>query len=151
MTKVCKICKQAKSLEDFNYQKDTRDKKRIYCKICSNNVRKKWMKENPNKGKTYSKKFRTVNKLKAIHNGLKCHYGITIEDYNKMLEIQNNKCKICNEHKDSFKNLLSVDHCHKTGKVRGLLCHRCNSGLGFFKDSKVLLQVAKEYLLESEN
>lgn len=91
---------------------------------------KKWCKENPEKRKEYARK-----------SSLKCHYGISIDEYNIMLKQQNNKCAIC----DSFvvgggggKNFY-VDHNHITGKIRGLLCHKCNTSLGVFKDSMELL------------
>lgn len=70
-------------------------------------------------------------------------YGITLEDYNNLLESQNNCCAIC---KDGDKKLV-VDHCHATGRIRGLLCHHCNVALGMFKDNKAILQEAMEYLL----
>lgn len=78
--------------------------------------------------------------------------GITLDDYQRMLEKQNNKCAICNEqetrknpHSDGVLRLC-IDHCHKTGKVRGLLCHSCNTALGKFKDSAILMYRAIRYL-----
>ena len=75
-------------------------------------------------------------------------YGITIKDYDKMYEDQNGKCAICKKEK-TIKNNFYVDHCHKTKKVRGLLCMRCNSGIGYFKDNTQLMKKAIEYLKES--
>ncbi len=68
-------------------------------------------------------------------------YGITIEDYNEMVEKQGGKCLICGK---EFK--LVVDHNHKTGCVRGLLCPNCNFGIGFLQDDVELLQKAINYL-----
>ena len=73
-------------------------------------------------------------------------YNISLEDYNKMLINQNNKCDIC---RIGFNNLV-VDHCHTTGKVRGLLCNGCNSGIGFFKENKVTILNSIEYLNKHE-
>lgn len=77
-------------------------------------------------------------------------YGITYRDYEAMLAKQNELCAICNgpgfkmcEHHNL---LLVVDHCHKTGKVRGLLCHNCNRALGLLQDSVASLVAAKGYL-----
>lgn len=53
-------------------------------------------------------------------------YGITLDQYNQMLADQNDSCALCNKHKSNFKRALHVDHNHKTGKVRGLLCFYCN-------------------------
>jgi hypothetical protein len=72
-------------------------------------------------------------------------YGISIYEYEEMFFSQGGKCKICNEPEHNNK-LLSVDHCHNSGKVRGLLCGSCNIGLGHFKDNTRRLQDAIEYL-----
>lgn len=69
-------------------------------------------------------------------------YGITIQEYEEMVKNQKGKCLIC--HTKTTK--LVVDHNHTTSKVRGLLCQKCNSALGIFKDSKVILQSAINYL-----
>lgn len=70
-------------------------------------------------------------------------YGITPEDYDQMFEVQQGLCAICAEASDLR---LHIDHDHETGKVRGLLCARCNPALGAFRDSPVLLQAAIDYL-----
>jgi hypothetical protein len=70
-------------------------------------------------------------------------YGISEEYYQDMLEKQNGRCAICGQRP---KRILSVDHCHNTERIRGLLCHFCNAGLGMFKDSKALLNSAVSYL-----
>ena len=82
---------------------------------------------------------------------LKRNYNITLSDYEDMLANQNNVCAICGS--DGFimdatkhKVKLVVDHDHKTGTVRGLLCHNCNRALGLFKDSPGTLQTAIDYL-----
>jgi len=81
---------------------------------------------------------------------LQRNYDISIEDYDEMLEKQGGVCAICaNPETVCVKGtpkILSVDHDHKTGKVRGLLCRSCNTALGSFKDSQALLQKASEYL-----
>lgn len=77
---------------------------------------------------------------------LKKKYNISLEDYYKILDEQNNVCAICKKYNENSKHMLAVDHCHKTGKVRGLLCSHCNTGLGQFKDDTELLQLAINYL-----
>ena len=72
-------------------------------------------------------------------------YGITPEDYNAMLEEQDNKCKICLV---KFNHTPHIDHCHRTGKIRSLLCRLCNTGLGFFKEDIKVLTKAINYLEE---
>lgn len=77
-------------------------------------------------------------------------YGIGIKSYEKMLEKQESKCKICKGEgfvmAEHHKLKLVVDHCHDTGKVRGLLCHNCNRALGLLKDDVVALCRAIQYL-----
>jgi len=61
-------------------------------------------------------------------------YNITIDEYNKIFNNQNGSCKICGRHQSEFKQRLCIDHDHKTGKIRGLLCHPCNRFLGYIND-----------------
>ncbi len=79
---------------------------------------------------------------------LKSLYGITLEDYNKMFQEQNGCCKICNKHQTEEGVILCVDHDHTTGKVRGLLCKKCNQAIGLLKDSIENCLSAAEYLKE---
>lgn len=74
---------------------------------------------------------------------LKKRYGIEPEDYDYMLAAQNGCCAICGE---SSEKPLVVDHCHWHGGIRGLLCYRCNTGLGFFRDDQTYLRKAIAYL-----
>ena len=78
-------------------------------------------------------------------------YGITLDEYNELLIKQNYSCKICGKHESEFDRKLSVDHNHTTGKIRGLLCGNCNTGLGLFKDNKELLLKSVDYLKEDED
>lgn len=80
------------------------------------------------------------------NSNLKRTYGIDLNQYNQMLSNQRECCLICNRHRSELPTDLHVDHCHKTGKVRGLLCFNCNQGLGNFKDSAGLIISASEYL-----
>ena len=73
-----------------------------------------------------------------------CVYGMSIQRYRNLLVEQGGKCAICEQLADAF----VVDHNHHTGRVRGLLCHRCNAGLGSFYDSSEMLERAVEYLRE---
>lgn len=82
------------------------------------------------------------------------NYGIKLSDYERMLESQKNLCAICGgtgfRMAEHHKLYLVVDHCHTTGKVRGLLCHNCNRALGLLKDSKETLGNAIQYLEGAE-
>jgi hypothetical protein len=72
---------------------------------------------------------------------LKRNYGLSLEGYSELAAQQKFCCKICGK-----KTKLHVDHCHTTGKIRGLLCHNCNLGIGNLQDNPLLLQKAIEYL-----
>lgn len=76
---------------------------------------------------------------------LKNKYNISIEDYNALLDKQKHCCAICNRNKPTGKN-WHIDHCHTTGKVRGLLCSKCNQGLGLFDDKQENLMKAIQYI-----
>lgn len=93
--------------------------------------------------KEYYKKF--PEKLRA--RWLKSDYGMTLNDYNVLLEKQNGKCAICRlDHVDAPWERLHVDHCHSSEKIRGLLCGHCNRMLGLAKDSPATLIAAANYL-----
>lgn len=83
-------------------------------------------------------------------NWLRKHYKITLEEYQEMFNKQNGLCAICNEEGFAIavnqRQLIVIDHCHGSGKIRGLLCHNCNRGLGLFKDSIDNLNNAIRYL-----
>jgi hypothetical protein len=78
---------------------------------------------------------------KRLEGWLKRKYGIELKDYKELCKQQKFKCQICREFKT-----LCVDHCHHTGKIRGLLCRTCNSGIGLLKDNPAFLSNAIEYL-----
>jgi hypothetical protein len=77
---------------------------------------------------------------------IKQRYGLTKEQYNEMFMKQDGKCAICKKHQTELTKSLCVDHDHKTGAVRGLLCYSCNTILGQADDNIVLLQAAINYL-----
>jgi hypothetical protein len=84
------------------------------------------------------------------HYGLKRYYGLTGEQYGAMLAEQKGVCAICGKPETTVVGAgvkpLSVDHCHDTNRIRGLLCHHCNHGLGHFMDSPAALRAAADYI-----
>jgi hypothetical protein len=95
-----------------------------------------------------------MRRWRAKHPGRDTHnrHGITPEDFQALLEAQGHHCAICGEANQVHdlnqlrSRQLNVDHDHNTGKIRGLLCHHCNVGLGHFKDNADLLRKALAYL-----
>jgi len=142
ITKRCGCCKLQKDLSDFHNSSATKDGKGYRCKLCDSNARKKWHKDHPERARQSSR-----------NRNLKSRFGITREDYNNLLKDQNYKCAICgtdDPKTTGTPGTWCVDHCHITGRIRGLLCARCNGALGLFSDNKELLYKAIRYLNQGE-
>lgn len=78
-------------------------------------------------------------------------FGVSVDEYEGLLERQHGRCLICGTHYTDLNKMLGVDHCHTTGQVRGLLCNSCNMGLGLFHDDPSSLQRAIGYLTRQES
>ena len=131
--KFCSLCEQFLDRSNFYKDSSRKDGVTAYCKICKRSANSKWREANPNKVKQNNTWNRRQNT-----------YGVDKDIFEKMLYDQNFQCKICFINID---NSAHVDHDHETGRVRGVLCRRCNVGLGFFKDSIKNLKSAIEYLI----
>lgn len=105
---------------------------------CRRKIEAAWRAKNPDKVQQRNRKRKMG------------YYGLTVEDYDVMLEKQNKSCAICKKTCVTGK-ALAIDHNHLTNKVRGLLCNKCNQGIGFFNDDVSLLSQAISYLNESSN
>lgn len=93
----------------------------------------------------YARAWRAKNVAKVKDADLRRRFGISLDDYHALLDNQGGGCAICGNVDPYFKH-MAVDHCHDTGKVRGILCCACNRALGGFKDDLNLLQRAISYL-----
>lgn len=119
---------------------------------------KKWRedyeKRNRDHLRSQGKEFRERHKDRLQKKAVCKLHNIEISDYEEMVKDQENKCKICGmEETRIWKGKpmrLCIDHDHKTGKIRGLLCHSCNTGLGKFCDNTDLLERAIMYLMDNE-
>lgn len=128
LTRSCSKCKENKSIEDFPSHKRKPLGKDYICKPCASK----------RSSQTYTKEEIQIKNKKAM---MKMKYNLSLSTLAEMKEAQSSKCLICKEEKE-----LVVDHCHSSGRVRGLLCRTCNSGLGMFKDNLLFLKSAMEYL-----
>ena len=133
--KRCTRCKEEKAIEMFWNNKSMKDGLDTLCMECR--------KDSSNK--TYTKNADLVWERQLL-----AKYGITAEDYSYMLEQQQGGCAICFQSNPSGRR-LAVDHNHDTGEVRGLLCGRCNVGLGNFGDNVDNLEAAIDYLNYTSN
>ena len=129
--KVCTKCKE-------------RPTEKTWCTYCTTEDNK--ARYHRNKGSDKGERHR----LSARKSWLKKAYGLSYEEYLEMFRVQDGKCAICHtevaEHGKERYKTGCVDHCHTTGKVRGILCHPCNKALGAFKDRPEVLLNATQYL-----
>lgn len=106
--------------------------------------------KDPAQRRSYLKAYRAANPKKEKERTLRSDFDIGIREYEAMIVAQNGKCAICNQIETTKRRgkdvALSVDHCHETGAIRGLLCNNCNNGLGQFKDNAQNLLNAVAYL-----
>ena len=129
---------------------ETRKKYYIANKEKVKKYRSAYHKDNIDKEHSYNKWWRENNKDKIFKSNLRNAHGITIEMYNKMFNDQDGCCWICGKHQDELKWALHVDHDHETGEIRGLLCRKCNSLLGYAEDNLDTLSNAINYLTKRE-
>jgi hypothetical protein len=136
--KVCKTCKVEKEIEEFPKNKLYKGGIRPHCIECRRDYELKSYHKHKHK-RPYVYEEDKDRKLQKS-------YGIGYAEYLKMLDAQNNACAICGTKDTGNRKAFHVDHCHDTGKIRGLLCGNCNSGIGNLRDDINLLQRAIEYL-----
>ncbi len=163
--KTCSGCKLIKLLDDFHNANNTKSGKQSQCKSCavlsarkwkiknpekSLEVNRNWVKRNPEASKNYHRKNRT----KRLEHTAKKLYNLDSLEYRSLFLKYQNKCAVClNEetkidHRTGNIKRLSIDHDHKTGKVRGLLCSNCNLLLGHSKENKNTLLKMIDYINE---
>lgn len=123
--KRCAKCGGEKHLTEFYAARNRADGLQHWCKGCC-------------------KAARRPNPQAARKANIKFHYGLTMDEHDALLEKQGGVCAICREPPEGL--WLNVDHDHSSGAVRGLLCNRCNTGLGLFQDDTRTLRAAVEYL-----
>jgi hypothetical protein len=137
-TRTCKVCNQEKLFSDFPKRSGYKDGIRPNCRVC--------YREYQNNSHHLHKHKHPHDYEKDKDSKLKRAYGIGYAEYLKMLEAQNMSCAICGTDDTGRRKAFHVDHCHDTGKVRGLLCGNCNSGIGNLRDDVGLLRRAIDYL-----
>jgi hypothetical protein len=132
--KSCYKCGVTKPLDAFNKNKSKSDGLSSECRRCQKLQKVKALEQDY-----------LGTRLKERQNNLKRMFGMSIEEYDEKLVNQGGVCQICGLECISGKR-LAVDHDHKTGKIRDLLCSNCNGGLGKFQDNPELLIKAADYL-----
>lgn len=134
--KQCSRCKETKPASDFYPDRSGRRKDGLHCwcRPCTLEYNRAYIKRNPEE-----------NRERARRSRVKARYGITWQQRDQLIEEQDGKCAVCG---DEFRNpkATHIDHCHDSGRVRGILCEGCNLGLGSFKDDPRRLLNAVAYL-----
>lgn len=146
-TKTCNRCKETKTLSDFYKSTKMVSGLSVYCKACTGDGHRAWVAKNKPEVAAKMRKYRADHPDYFKHYDRKRLYNIDAETFTAMLDQQEHRCAICRADAPSKAGTFHVDHDHTTGKIRGLLCHNCNVGLGNFRSSKVFLTAAIEYLL----
>jgi len=157
--KRCTHCGELKPESEFYAEKTGKDGLRADCKACFAIRRKswyaknrlkvianvqQWRRDNPESYRDYQRSYRQAHTLEMRAGHLRRTFGMSLDDYSAILEAQEGGCAICGDQPVDGQS-LHVDH-HETG-VRGILCVRCNNGLGQFKEDPDLLLRAAEYAL----
>jgi hypothetical protein len=112
----------------------------------------RWRAAHPQQAAARTKRWREANREKALDASMRCRFKIGLEQYTAMFEAQSGRCAICRnperviDHHTKRPRRLAVDHCHKTGRIRGLLCHDCNVAIGLLRECRAYLEAAIEYL-----
>lgn len=163
--KQCSRCKEVKLLTEFGKDPKNKSGLKSGCRSCDckysekqriknseilPQIRKEYNRSNKKSIKVKQQKKREEDDLYYIRKRLKSRYGITYEEFLGMMERDENKCQICGVTNEEYNQLynknLSIDHCHNTKYLRGILCDKCNTGIGQFKDNTDLLNKAINYL-----
>jgi hypothetical protein len=137
-SKTCVMCKSEKDRSQFNRDNSLSDGLGSYCRDCA---KIKWAEHRARA------KLGNLERFKRSQRGrtLKYRQGIGNDQYDLMFKECGGLCQICGE-TEKVRKYLVVDHCHETGKIRGLLCHPCNVSLGLMKDNTNTMRRAIEYL-----
>lgn len=142
------------TISNFVRNKDSKDGFHSLCKSCQSKNYKEYYKKNRERILKRQKddyhNRKDVHKERNRWSKIKMRYGITRNDYDILFKNNNGKCHICNNEEVIVNKPLSVDHNHKTGSVRGLLCHNCNLLLGACRDNIFILIKSIEYLLKDK-
>lgn len=140
--KRCCTCRETKPLAAFYADPRYRDGHGSRCKDCTKTAAIKSHRDNPERTKANTKRWREKMKDQLPEYQRRRKFGIPFGTYDRMLAEQGGACAIC---RAEFPRLL-IDHCHASGKVRGLLCNNCNTGIGMFSDDPQLMQAAAQYV-----
>lgn len=146
--KRCMRCKETKPVSNFGASTKTFDQLDRRCKACNYSLHSNWRLKNLDHAAAQQKAWRDNNPERARDGNRKSTYGVPVGWYAETLAAQRGGCAICGTTKAGGRGDFHVDHCHSGGKVRGLLCHRCNLMIGHATDDTTILESAIRYLTQ---
>lgn len=152
--KRCSGCGETKPLGDYHRSRNERSGRTSLCRVCVKAYRKEHYRARKASGAERAYNAQRFDKTRDMN--LRRNFGISLERYEELKATQGGVCAICGEpprgviRKTGVPFSLAVDHCHSSGRIRGLLCNQCNQGLGCFRDRPDLLLAAIEYLRRHE-
>jgi len=152
LTKKCCKCKEDKPLTAFYKRPKRKNSLSAACSKCLCAYGKVWYRSNPEKVRAWRERYKVEKRDALDDHWYRTAYGISLAEYNTMDEAQHGRCAICGEPETDTHSItkrvkrLSVDHDSATGAIRGLLCAKCNRGIGMLKHDVRVLRVAIAYL-----
>lgn len=147
--KHCPKCGVVKSLDEFHRRRESPDGRASHCKVCRLAYQREYGSLNREALRKKSRAWYAANKERASADNRRRRlstYGLTIEQYEERLRSQGGRCAICRTSQPGTTGRFVVDHCHDAGHVRGLLCGRCNRGIGLLGDHPEILRLALAYV-----
>lgn len=153
LPRKCRTCGETKSIDDFYFADRAKGLRLRQCKACHTRegMERRRSRYTPEQLRAAQREYNARrDPMDRWNNYLRSRYGLTVEGYHALLEAQNHACAICEtplaELTYENRRALHVDHCHDTGRVRGLLCNACNRSIGGLRDDPALLRRAADYL-----
>ena len=145
---ICVRCGDEKRVAEFGRDPSKANGLRSYCRSCDREKANGWCRENRERKREASREWYANNRDRFRDYDLKRNYGITAVEYDQILLTQAGRCAICRTD-DPGARRFHVDHDHETDAVRGLLCSRCNTALGLFREDPSVMAAAIAYLEEA--
>jgi hypothetical protein len=144
--KTCSKCGKIKPLELFHKDNKAKSSVDTCCKVCHSQKTKIYQKLNPRKLTQKNARWKRDNIDHVRDVYYKKKYGISLYQYNELHKLQNGCCALCKQLEKLPKSRLGVDHCHDSGRIRGLLCDLCNTALGRLGDSPESIERVLKYV-----
>lgn len=148
--KTCSKCNETKQRSEYHRDSSKGDGLCPQCKECKTATNLSWTAENRERQRETTRRWQEENKEQYAASKRSAHpkraYGITLEQHDAILTLQRHQCAICYKPAAADDRTFHIDHCHTTGEVRGILCPKCNKGLGLFDDLPEVIMNAAKYV-----